>query len=70
MTSADPLSFLDTKKYSDRLIETEKKTGLKDAMRTAHGTVDGNDLGSGMHGFYIHWRFNGISSRGEDSPRH
>lgn len=44
LTSADPLNFLDTKKYSDRLKETEKKTGLKDAMRTAHGTVDGNDL--------------------------
>jgi len=44
LTSADPLNFLDTKKYSDRLAETEKKTGLKDAMRTAHGAVDGNDL--------------------------
>src|SRR4051812_31731504 len=44
LKSADPLGFFDTKKYSDRLTETEKKTGLKDAMRTAHGAVDGNDL--------------------------
>ena len=44
MTSADPLNFDDTKKYSDRIAETEKKTGLKDAIRTAHGEVDGEDL--------------------------
>jgi acetyl-CoA carboxylase carboxyl transferase subunit beta len=44
ITSADPLNFVDTKKYTDRLVETQKKTGLKDAIRTAHGEVDGEDL--------------------------
>src|SRR5689334_9477342 len=44
LSSADPLGFLDTKKYADRLQESEKKTGLKDALRTGHGTVEGNDL--------------------------
>jgi acetyl-CoA carboxylase carboxyl transferase subunit beta len=44
MTSGDPLHFEDTKKYTDRLVETQKKTGLKDAIRTAHGEVDGEDL--------------------------
>jgi acetyl-CoA carboxylase carboxyl transferase subunit beta len=44
ITSADPLHFEDTKKYTDRLVETQKKTGLKDAIRTAHGEVDGEDL--------------------------
>ncbi len=44
MTSADPLNFSDTKKYTDRLNDSIKKTGLKDAIRTAHGKVDGNDL--------------------------
>jgi acetyl-CoA carboxylase carboxyl transferase subunit beta len=44
LTSGDPLHFVDTKKYTDRLVETQKKTGLKDAIRTAHGEVDGEDL--------------------------
>ncbi len=44
ITSGDPLSFEDTKKYSDRVKTTTSKTGLKDAIRTAHGTVGGNEL--------------------------
>jgi acetyl-CoA carboxylase carboxyl transferase subunit beta len=44
LTAADPLSFTDTKKYSDRLIDTQKKTNLKDALRSAHGLVGGEDL--------------------------
>ncbi len=44
LTSADPLEFADTKKYTDRLRDTIAKTKLKDAMRTAAGKVDGNDL--------------------------
>lgn len=44
MSSGDPLKFEDTKKYKDRLEATKKKTGLKDAIRTAHGKVDGNEL--------------------------
>jgi acetyl-CoA carboxylase carboxyl transferase subunit beta len=35
LKSADPLSFVDTKKYKDRLAETQRKTGLNDALRTA-----------------------------------
>jgi acetyl-CoA carboxylase carboxyl transferase subunit beta len=44
LTAADPLSFTDTKKYSDRLVDTQKKTNLKDALRSAHGLVGGEDL--------------------------
>jgi acetyl-CoA carboxylase carboxyl transferase subunit beta len=44
LTSGDPLEFTDTKKYTDRLIDTQKKTQLKDALRTGHGLVDGEDL--------------------------
>jgi acetyl-CoA carboxylase carboxyl transferase subunit beta len=40
----DPLSFSDTKKYTDRLTDTIKKTGLKDALRCAYGQVNGNEL--------------------------
>lgn len=44
MTSKDPLKFIDTKKYSDRIKETIDKTGLKDAVRTAVGKSKGRDL--------------------------
>ena len=44
MTSGDPLNFTDTKKYVDRLAETQFKTGLKDAIRAAVGKVNGQDL--------------------------
>ncbi|WP_199121172.1 acetyl-CoA carboxylase, carboxyltransferase subunit beta [Pedobacter sp. ASV28] len=44
LTSGDPLNFVDSKPYTDRLIETSKKTGLKDAIRAAHGKIDGEDI--------------------------
>jgi acetyl-CoA carboxylase carboxyl transferase subunit beta len=42
--AADPLNFEDTKKYSDRIKNTQQKTGLKDAIRVAKGKVDGHNL--------------------------
>jgi acetyl-CoA carboxylase carboxyl transferase subunit beta len=44
LVSGDPLDFTDTKKYTDRLTDTIKKTGMKDALRSAHGQVNGNNL--------------------------
>ena len=44
MTSADPLNFTDTKKYPDRVRDTMRKTGLKDAVRTAHGKMNDLDI--------------------------
>lgn len=44
LVSADPLKFVDTKKYSDRIQESMKKSHLKDAIRTAYGQVSGNNL--------------------------
>ncbi|MDR9397755.1 acetyl-CoA carboxylase, carboxyltransferase subunit beta [Salibacter sp.] len=44
LSSADPLKFEDTKKYTDRVKASQQKTGLKDAIRTAHGKVDGQPL--------------------------
>lgn len=44
LASADPLNFTDTKKYTDRLVDSMKKTGLKDALASAAGKVEGNDL--------------------------
>jgi acetyl-CoA carboxylase carboxyl transferase subunit beta len=37
--SVDVLNFEDRKKYSDRLVETEKKTGLSDAARVGVGMM-------------------------------
>jgi acetyl-CoA carboxylase carboxyl transferase subunit beta len=39
-SSADPLKFVDTKKYVDRIKATQKSTGLKDAIRTAYGNIN------------------------------
>lgn len=44
MSSKDPLNFVDTKKYSERLKEVMDKTKLKDAVRTAVGPSKGKDL--------------------------
>ncbi|MGV3460390.1 MAG: acetyl-CoA carboxylase, carboxyltransferase subunit beta [Flavobacterium sp.] len=44
MTSKDPLKFVDTKKYGDRLKDAMEKTKLKDAVRTAVGKSKGKDL--------------------------
>ncbi len=44
LTSGDPLNFTDSKAYTDRIIETTAKTGLKDAIRAAHGKVNGQEL--------------------------
>ena len=44
LVAGDPLNFSDTKKYTDRLKATIEKTHLRDAIRTAHGKVNGNDL--------------------------
>ena len=44
LTSKDPLKFVDTKKYTDRIKAAESKTNLKDAIRTAVGKSMGKDL--------------------------
>ena len=44
LTSKDPLKFEDTKKYPERLKAAQAKTKLKDAVRTAVGKSNGEDL--------------------------
>lgn len=44
LQSGDPLGFVDTKKYTDRVVATQKATGLKDAIRTAKGELEGMPL--------------------------
>lgn len=40
MTSKDPLEFEDRKKYTERLKDIQKETGLKDAVTTAYGKIN------------------------------
>ena len=44
LTSADPLDFVDSKPYPNRIKAAQKKTNLKDAARTAYGKMNGVDL--------------------------
>ncbi|NJO78455.1 MAG: acetyl-CoA carboxylase, carboxyltransferase subunit beta [Cyanobacteria bacterium RM1_2_2] len=47
----DPLGFRDRKAYSDRLRETQEKTGLIDAVQTGLGQLEGLPLGLGVMDF-------------------
>lgn len=44
MISGDPLEFVDTKPYPNRISASVSKTGLNDAVRTAYGKVDDMDM--------------------------
>lgn len=44
LISDDPLHFTDTKPYTARIEESIKKSGLKDAVRTAHGKSNGRKI--------------------------
>jgi acetyl-CoA carboxylase carboxyl transferase subunit beta len=44
LTSGDPLEFIDSAPYVDRIQVARKKTGLNDAVRTAHGKINGQPL--------------------------
>lgn len=51
MRSGDPLEFIDTKKYSERIASTIKKSGLYDAVRTGIGKMDGKKVAFGCMDF-------------------
>jgi acetyl-CoA carboxylase carboxyl transferase subunit beta len=44
MMSGDPLTFIDTKPYPKRIKESQEKTQLKDAVRSAYGKMNNLDL--------------------------
>ena len=48
LSSGDPLGFVDSKRYSDRVAASKKKTGLVDAIATGRGRIDGRDVGLGV----------------------
>ncbi|MFB6258589.1 MAG: acetyl-CoA carboxylase, carboxyltransferase subunit beta [Flavobacteriales bacterium] len=43
LSTADPLDFEDSKKYTDRIEQMKKKTGLTEAIRTGQGKIEGED---------------------------
>ncbi|MEM8778899.1 MAG: acetyl-CoA carboxylase, carboxyltransferase subunit beta [Cyanobacteria bacterium P01_G01_bin.49] len=47
----DPLKFCDRKPYSDRIKDTQDKTGLVDAVQTGTGLIDGLPLALGVMDF-------------------
>ncbi len=44
VSSKDPLKWQDSKKYTERLKEVNKKTGLTDSIRNATGKMNGRQL--------------------------
>jgi acetyl-CoA carboxylase carboxyl transferase subunit beta len=44
LSSGDPLTFTDTAPYVDRIVVAQKKTQLKDAVRTGYGLMNGYPL--------------------------
>ncbi len=44
MKSGDPLNFVDTKSYSSRIEATITKSELNDAVRSAYGKMNGQEL--------------------------
>ncbi len=44
LISDDPLNFVDSKPYTNRITDSIKKSGLKDAVRTAYGQSNGRKI--------------------------
>src|SRR5258707_7494253 len=44
LTSSDPLAFVDSKPYSERLASMQAATSLSDALISASGTIEGRPV--------------------------
>ena len=51
LSPQDPLGFVDSKKYRDRLKSTYKASGLRDAFLSGVGTVEGRPVSLGCFAF-------------------
>ncbi len=51
LTPQDPLGFVDSKKYRDRLRSTYRATGLRDAFVSGVGAVEGKQISLGCFAF-------------------
>ena len=66
VTSADPLEFVDSKPYKDRIIAAQKSSGLPEAIISGKGKVGGHLVYAGCDGYVFHRRFDGICSWRKD----
>ncbi|MCK4404851.1 MAG: acetyl-CoA carboxylase, carboxyltransferase subunit beta, partial [candidate division Zixibacteria bacterium] len=51
LVALDPLEFKDSKRYPDRIQDSQKKTDLKDAIVTGIGKIDGQEVSFGVMDF-------------------
>lgn len=51
LASCDPLDFVDSEAYTDRLKRTQKKTGLQEAVVTGHASLEGRKMALGVMDF-------------------
>ncbi len=51
LTSGDPLKFVDSKPYPERIAQQQAKTGLKDAVLCGTGKLSGHPVGLGVMDF-------------------
>jgi len=51
LVASDPLKFKDSKRYPDRIKNSQKKTNLKDAIVTGIGKIDGIEVSFGVMDF-------------------
>ena len=51
--SVDPLKFKDSKKYTDKLKEAQKKTGLNEAVVTGDATIHGQPVVTAVMDFFF-----------------
>jgi acetyl-CoA carboxylase carboxyl transferase subunit beta len=51
LTPQDPLAFVDSKRYRDRLRSTAKATGMRDAFVSGVGRIDGKPVSVGSFAF-------------------
>ena len=48
LTATDPLEFADKKKYTERLLDEQKRTGLRDAVLTGTGMIRARRVAFGV----------------------
>ena len=51
LVANDPLKFKDSKRYTDRVRDSRKKTNLNDAIVTGIGKIDGREISFGVMDF-------------------
>ncbi len=68
--SSDPLHFVDSKPYSERLKAFQASTGLSDALIAASGRLDGRAVQICVMEIAVHRRQHGLGGGREDRARH